>query len=635
LLLAACLLATCSSFEPDELKDEDQQYTNVEYSEDGTYLTIYLDGSAPVPANRSLNRKLAELGHDFFEVTFVYRSPTNQLTVARASWELGEPAGVSDVYRTAAGVNYYGTNPVGMPALGDGTAVLFCGRKYDKTLLAVGTLSYIDNTPIAGASNLITTSTTKVTFALNALTAGVVSDLSDSSFQTTYTQPDNPLKTLSIGGKPFPYYYLPINSPENATYTIGVHSETTPYNNYSFYQPAIIYAGGANAQIIEPKYTLPPDYVKNERQEGIVLNLGVGAVITGLTANTPFTGIVNFSITTALVENAICALTFQIPVYAVTTTGPAHITWYIRPGYNIYWQELDGNSEVQGGAVLLGIGVTLGNQESQLYIVGTPARYNATTGFKFNLKGFEIYYKDGSGNRNNLTPISNVNYPSAFGWTANLSYYYGVGENSVANIPITSTTDLPVGDIKIRIVYTIGGVSHSYIFMVKVNDVAATDIPYENRFVFSKPEDFTEFQNAVNGAKHGNFLCIFSQDTNISGMTFNINGNINMFIISIVPGRTIGRSSGARITFSGDQNVPLASQAVKVYLGDWPFNDPAFAGGDVINNENFRVNTQGLAGEYPGGTESTTMFTHNAYASLNVYTMSGVNVSNTALLYTP
>jgi len=168
--LLAFALVTCDG----NIQDENVivGYTNVEYSDDGKNITIYLDGTeVPVTkAARSLTADLAKKSHDYYEVIFYFDNGTVK-EVARAAWEIGEAAAITNVYRTALGVDYELTGETVLD-VDVGYAVLFAGRKADKTLLGVGRLTDADGGPTAADVTTVTTATTKVTFTVASLVAG-------------------------------------------------------------------------------------------------------------------------------------------------------------------------------------------------------------------------------------------------------------------------------------------------------------------------------------------------------------------------------------------------------------------------------------------------------------------------------
>jgi len=632
-------------FDPPENIDK-PSYTNVEYSEDGKSLTIYLDGSAPVPANRALSQKLAILGHNFFEVTFLYKSNTQNI-IARAEWELGEPAGVSGVYRTASpGTVYYDgtkTNPVNVNLLDPdtGLAVLFVGRKSDKTLLAVGTLSKIDETNInPSGENRITSSTKKVTFAVNAFEAGVDKVSSESSFQIQGTN-QGTLKEIDFSGQSFPYFSLDkphTGTPTTytATYTVGVHSKTEPYDSFSFYAPAIILRAAATCDDIDPHYTLPsfgPQHSKYDYGKFKALS------ITSPTAvGSPFSGTVNFSITTSGENKKICALIFEIPVCAVSTSGDSSgtlpVNWWIRPGYNEYYRELDsGNSEKEnGGAVLIVVGDIEG-VTSGLSIVGDPIKYNKIgytsdhSVLYFTLKGFEIWFTNSSGDPVSLTPADqSPPYPNISGWSANLTFFYNDGTTPYPGAPLTPTTELPNGEVLIRVRYITGGGSIYYTeFVVEVNYsiTEVIDIPYQNRIFVSKPNDYTEIGNRIRSP--GNYLVVFAENINLPTATLNsITSPLGVYIymVAVAPNLTIGRAAGTQTTIASGSTGPIT-----IYFGKWPFNEPAFVGGDVVTNYPFKISSRGTWEQYGNvPTAGTPMFRNNGSGTLSIPSLAGATV---------
>jgi len=606
--------------------------------------------------SRSLSNPIARLGHDFFEVTFLYKADNNtpnpNYIIARASWELGEPAGINGVYRSGS-VNYYdGTkaNPVDVATLdaGNGLAVLFVGRRTDRTLLAVGTLNEIDGVSVATNYN-ITPNTKKVSFAVNAFQASVNNTYDLSSFQIPANPSSNPpipaqetqLKSIKVGGDMFPYFLLPMNVTASASYTVGFSSAT---HGYSFYQPAIIYAGGALCRNLKPHYTLPPsqDYDTVQEESRYGWNPNVRVSITSPTdipptAGSPFSGTVGFSIQTMGENKVIISLTFQIPVYAVTASsdsaGNTPVQWQIKPAYNQYYEELD-NGDItkgNGGAVLIGIGDIEGGTTG-LVKIGEPIKFNnlTATSRDFTLKGMEFYFNDGNGFEN-LTPpnspVGNPSYPDKFWeWAPDLTFYYDTTPDTFdplnPGVQLTSANkQLPaVGDLLIRVKYNRGGSPYWLAFYVEVTNVSSsTDIPYENRIFIAKPTDFTEVGNRISSP--GNYLLVFSTNINIPEMTFNNMNNLSpgvtIYIVSTVSGIIVGRE--ARTVFNG-------AGPITIYIGKWPFNEPAFAGGNIVTNENFTIRSRGAYDGAP--TFNTSMFGHgtDTTGTLTVEVLAGVTI---------
>jgi hypothetical protein len=386
-----CILSIFASFFltcKQSFNYDDSAAGDVVYSEDGKNVTIYFDGGesanapsqAALQAGRSLSKVNAQTGHDFFEVIFYYENGATDDVIAGAAWEKGKNANVSGVMRTIGGVNYSHVS-IG-PALpaGEGAAVLFAGKKSDKTLLAVGEICEVDGVPIAsipGGFARITTTTKSVSFELNALSAGAKVTAAGSSFLTGATV--NPaavsvtntkVKNAGFAGRTFPLFILDKGVTVNAKYTIDVHSSVHPIG---YYLPGIICKGDnptsevpnvPYAKNIYPRYT---DENNNEVRSTVIKWNSLCSVnlTNNKTANQPFNNEVGFTINTvndtgADGKHVVFAIEFGIPVYAlyVPTEDKEYKDreWVIRPGYDQYNQELDDGKGGKGGAILIGIG---------------------------------------------------------------------------------------------------------------------------------------------------------------------------------------------------------------------------------------------------------------------------------------
>ena len=181
IVFTAVFLGTCELLSPEDIATE---WTDVEYEITGKVgnervktIKLYFkpDGLADdvkpgagtygVPLSRqqrairrALTLDTAASSHDYFEAVFV----ADATYVARAAWEIGEPAGIGGVRRDV----YYGNL---YPEATNGPAsTVFVGKKTGKTLLGVGWLTHINDIPIAKTSatagTLVTDSTTSVTY---------------------------------------------------------------------------------------------------------------------------------------------------------------------------------------------------------------------------------------------------------------------------------------------------------------------------------------------------------------------------------------------------------------------------------------------------------------------------------------
>jgi hypothetical protein len=174
LVLLALSLVTCEDFLAGLNPKEEAEYVDWEYVDlpDGrSELTLYLDGTRvpvtektgkPKPG-RALNLQLAKMSHDYFEVVFYNQTGSTPLTIARATWELGQAAGISGVYRGGNGIDYTPISPTA-----DASSVIFVGRKQTMTLLGVGIMTHINKTEISGGK-VLTTSDRSVTFTVSPL----------------------------------------------------------------------------------------------------------------------------------------------------------------------------------------------------------------------------------------------------------------------------------------------------------------------------------------------------------------------------------------------------------------------------------------------------------------------------------
>jgi len=270
LVLVMMFAVTC-----DTPADTEVEYTDVVYSPNGSEVTLYLDGrGVPVtPAQRAINKDLATMAYDFFEVIFI-GGTYGATSIARTSWELGQPAGIADVPRGSGttGINYiYDTNKAGgTSGTGDDAtkiniACMFVGKKSDKTLLGIGFISSTTQQPNGtvpsgtGTSVASVNSTTaSVTFSIAAIQTGLlvgtagttesieggttnpVTGVRFDSFKyvassvttpVTYANrnPDNSTRS-SVNGSPlkYPRYSLPQvdDATVNATYEFA-HVNTT------------------------------------------------------------------------------------------------------------------------------------------------------------------------------------------------------------------------------------------------------------------------------------------------------------------------------------------------------------------------------------------------------------------------
>ena len=394
LVLLAFTLVTCDDFlmglNPNPKPEGEVDYTDWEYEDmpDGTsQLTVYLDGTQvpvtdktgkPKPG-RALNLQLAKMSHDYFEVVFYHDTPE---TVARATWELGQAAGISGVYRSGGGVNYRGITP------GASGSVIFVGRKQTMTLLGVGVLTHINRIEIpSGGRNLLATDRS-VTFTVSPLEAKIGIDegtnlaISGSSFITSVGVDfagdfENPGESSTIGrltplgGAEYPLFILPdlATLVDNggtdtvaARYTIGGLSITAVPGN-----PATNLAQAVLLYDVPEVIKREPRYISGGQVWYAVAQVDFGATevaITGThTADTAVNPQLDIEFTLSADSNGIFSIVFSIPVYAFTDLPSTNVVggqaeiWHITPGYGQNLYNLD-NGKDAGGCVLLGINVS-------------------------------------------------------------------------------------------------------------------------------------------------------------------------------------------------------------------------------------------------------------------------------------
>lgn len=311
------------------------------------YYTISLAPSNDVISigTRALSKESAQMGCDFFEVVFKYNNGSTDGIVARAAWEIGNPSGLGGVYREG-GVNY--SNVTANPAPSTGSAVLFVGKKSDKTLLAVGKLSHVDG----AADAMITSESKTVTFEAAALKAGVSYNAVNSSF-LTYSDSSmsipNVIESGVVHKKQFPLFKLAENGVTYAQYTFVAEGTA-----WGVFGNGIIQAGNGIFEKRIPRYSIANGVYQSSSR---LLQDNKTAVT--MTPNLA-TGNVEFTFNTANTDDgSVFALVFSVPVYAlsgVSGAGNKAVTWYIRPGYESNWLDLDDGNGGKGGAVFIGTG---------------------------------------------------------------------------------------------------------------------------------------------------------------------------------------------------------------------------------------------------------------------------------------
>lgn len=575
----------------------------------GQSVTVYLDGQAP--ASRSLNKPLALYGHDFFEVVFLYDDGSGSSPyIARAEWELGQSAGISGVYRTDAGIDYsYFTanpNPSSVPLPNYGSAVLFAGKKSDKTLLAVGVIAEIDGVDIGTLGGAwITTETKSVSFELNALKAGTNSDAAYSSFLTASGTPPyddvTPLNTeitnISISTRTFPLYRLPLDEIIAAEYWLDVHSPSTGYE-FEDYRQGIILANQTITTYMktEAKFTTP---IKTETSKTFSLDTVTKVYMNNNTVadvGKPFQNPVEFAFNTlGTKDGSIFALAFQIPVCAL---APGGVRWVIRPGYDQYLSELDDGNGGHGGAVLIGSGDIDKYISYKLFIDKPPnkVKYNSVLGYSFDITGLLLNLvtnEDVFVRAITNAATTNANYDP------NLKFYYPdpITNLNVQIYPLGSGSPdafPPMNKympITVEYFDSITGGTYFGSFMINMSTLSTDfgEIPPENRKFISGDWEWWGIFGG-NMSPGGVFLVIFNESVDFISVNANPTQDLTIVFMAGRPGLTLGRNGN--ITFYGGQNVQL-------HFGEWPFNEPIFVNGQVLETYPYNLNLGGSYSDFP------------------------------------
>jgi len=416
ILLLLILPAACDEDELSSEKTDNKgiEYTNVEYSKDGSEVRLYLDGVG-VPKSRSqraITTDLAKTAFDLIEVIFVNGSLTNKDNIARASWILGEPATIVNVDRNGAtGVNYGNI----YPAANGPAACIFVGRDYgkNKILLGVGKLT---GTNTGGTT--VTTNTTSVTFTISALQSGLLvgtettaTGVAFDSF--TYYENNgagnggydnrvshdvldgsgNVLETVknsfrvTLGGVSYPVYSLPVGLVGTGGQLDDI-SRTVTYAKYKFslasgYSDGIRYAAADSGTTPSGNTTLEkriPRYKDDGKYKEPRNLIDTGSKITlrteyGNSAGGAFQGSSGSTTNNAGgvllrlnsdTKPGIIALNIEISVYMVSDTVAGRnddlpaLTWKIRSGLGSEFYSLD-DGVSRGGCILFGVGITEGN----------------------------------------------------------------------------------------------------------------------------------------------------------------------------------------------------------------------------------------------------------------------------------
>lgn len=359
---------TCDEDLPEAVTDE-ITYTNVEYSKDGSQVKIWLDGSMPVPvkkSERAMSKGLAEMAFDFLEVIFV--NGAGDANIARASWEIGEPAGISGVDRGTpggTGVNYSAIS-------GTTCAAMFVGKSASKVLLGIGKITLVND--ITGTT--IDWNTGSVTFSLGAIQTGLLVTgetvggdrgvLVDSFVAAAATSTLLPLGSGAVK-QPYPVYTFPLNTTGavinyNCSYKFDLSASAT---TSTWWSAVMCYGTTPKVQPREPRFVDGGAYrqPKDRTDTKTKITLGTGYTFTDVTA---FNSTIPLIVAVSNASSGLLSFNLEIPVYMVSkgnadkNQGPKHTKWVIRTGYGPDFYNLD-DGVSSGGCVLLGVGASQDN----------------------------------------------------------------------------------------------------------------------------------------------------------------------------------------------------------------------------------------------------------------------------------
>ena len=587
-LTLVSLIFTCKMFHPDYDKassnytDND---TNVYFSPDGKSVTIYFEGKAPPSQNgRSLSRNIAMMATDYFEVVFI-NNGGNEIT--RANWEIGE---LASIQRPSPG-NYASVSPA--PA-GTGSALLFAGRKYDKTLLALGKIAEVDNAPGA----VITADTKSVTFEvvslkaglsveelssgvplrygfLTSARAGVPNSFSDVSRENTMFAPN-----FTVDSQTFPVFKFEnwdsnkdpvINPVFHGEYTFGLDTSSSAV--LSEYQNSIILAADGMVE----KSDVPRSTANPAVQTPFILDNKTVVTMennkTGLTQ--VFQNPVQFKFDlTGTEQGSVFTLVFQIPVYALSDQENP-VLWHIRPAYGNNLYKLDDGNGGQGGAILFSTGNVEPYYDTNDYdfdVVELPSKwqYGSLDGWDFVVNGIVL----------ELTPVGYPDHKKTVQWN-DPSVRYTLGNGSLI---LTPGSDIPTnlfGLIQVSVQYILEGRAYAGKFYIWCVGNGAVDLKRGSPTIINvsaQGDVAITWPNYVSGT----YIWLLQNTVNVTAPTWGLislsntgqpPNNVFILVMAANDGFYLERGNLAGYFHAQNNSV---SNNLTMYFGGWPFpNDSA------------------------------------------------------------
>lgn len=487
LLLSAC-------FAPFDTASQENQ-PNVYFSDDGSRVTIAINGNK-LPAElakkaaRALTHPLAQSGHDYFEVVFAGAPPV--------PWSLGESVVVNGV----AEDDYDDASK----------AILFVGRKSDKTLLGVGLLVGVNDT----LGNLhIDGDTQTVTFEVAALLAGTSIIPASSSFKSSATDPTGIQSTdsYSVDGFNFPLYMLEPNrkAPKiSAEYVISSVASTGLAD----------YLGGIHLKDIGTIYPRVPSYFYNgdAKPIGATFSQDIKVSFANNLVAGPFANVIKFDIETPDITSGgvVSSFYFEIPVCPLATGSK----WIIRNGFGSSNNFLlDDGVGGMGGAILLGVGTISSSGTSNGFGVGVggglipgwkdPPPQIPVTSITLNPANIlQIYTGAGID-------------PPTFPATTTLAFDYNAGANTGLGVTWSAT---PAGIVNVStsgVVTVVGGVTSGSVTVTvaltsnpSISDTCTIDVDpapiYVGSILLSNTSPFTLNLGAGGGVPNRTFNVVLT-----------------------------------------------------------------------------------------------------------------------------
>jgi hypothetical protein len=553
---------------------------------------------------------------------------------------------------------------VARPGIGQGAAILFVGKKTDKTLLGVGKLSHVDG--IAG--HQINSGTKTVTFAVDALVSGVVGErltsLTTSSFMTSFGNTTSPpyniidiidetntrgngqgfkddfqLSGIGVG---FPLFKLREDGRDTyAKYEFFTASGTS-LNDYG----GIIQAGLGNYEKKQPRYPTQGGgfqyfsvILDNTTLIDAVVHNSAGNI--GSTFQNPV--LVAFN-PTATEKGSLFSFVFEVPVCPLSlprTGKPDPGIWYMRPSYDSYWWDLD-DGRGAGGAVLIGYGDVKEVVDYKIRVVRPPDK---------------IIYTDnpsGPNNPNNRefdpTGLVVELLNSDNEWIKYLldpdEFSYEIGEIGISHL--SSPPDLIDTTLRgiqyVDVIYVYNSIIYRDFFMIIADDSSynySGAIPPRHFIVIDEnvadpvQDRISSRINYTNQAGRPTNVFVIIADRDFNQHAVNLQDTNNPFVIIVVAGyastetngthnsnldnssgvgnRVIGRGNGAtydnearrfgafRVYNRVGNTVDRSANAF--YFGTWPFNTPLVAYNGAETN--------------PAAPNPNNLRTYSHYAPLN------------------